>query len=62
MNRELKKAIINHIFENHTEFQLTNRTVEKFTPYIYDGGGGYLIGGEEVYEFIGDAIDLINTK
>ena len=59
MRKELKKAIIDYIFENEREFQLTNATVEKFRPYIYDADGSYLIGGEEVSRFIDEAIKLI---
>ena len=59
MRKELKQAIINFIFENEKEFQITNRTIEAFRAYIYDGNGNYLIGGKEVSEFIEDAIKLI---
>lgn len=63
METELKKAIINFIFENEKEFQLANRTVEKFRPYIYDAHGNYLIGGQKVSTFIDKAINLIaNNK
>ncbi len=61
MNKELKKAIINHIFDNATEFQLPNNTTDKFRNYIYDGDGEYLIGGKEVKEFINAAIKLLNN-
>ena len=60
MNRELKKAIINYIFENEKEFQLPNAMATKFRNYIYDEKGNFLIGGEEVKVFIGNAIKLIN--
>ena len=59
MRKELKQAIINYIFENEKEFQINNSVIEKFRPYIYDGEGNYLIGGEEVAEFIDKAIKLI---
>lgn len=62
MKKELKQAIINHIFENSTDFQLINNTTDKFRAYIYDSKGDYLIGGNEVYEFIRDAIELITTQ
>lgn len=59
MNKEFKKAIINYIFENQFEFNLVNATTEKFKLYIYDGGGEYLIGGDEVSNFITKAVKLI---
>jgi len=55
MNKKLKQAIVNFIIENEKEFQLTNRTAKEFRPYIYDNKGEYLIGGEEVLNFIRDA-------
>ena len=61
MTKELKQAIINYIFENEKEFQLTNSVKMKFRPYIYDADGNYLIGGEEVYDFIIEAIKLIKN-
>ena len=59
MKTELKKAIVNFIFENLNEFQINNATTDKFRPYIYDAEGNYLIEGEEVSNFIGDAIKLL---
>ena len=59
MNKKLKQAIVNFIIENEKEFQLTNRTAEEFRPYIYDNKGEYLIGGEEVLNFIRDAEKLL---
>jgi len=62
MKKELKQAIVNHIFENSTDFQLVNNTTDKFRAYIYDNTGNYLIGGEDVYKFITDAIELLTNK
>lgn len=59
MNTELKKAIVNFIFDNEKEFQLPNATTNKFRPYIYDDKGEYLIGGQEVSKFIDEAIKLL---
>jgi len=59
MKKELKQSIINFIFDNERKFQLTNTTVNKFRPYIYDTTGEYLIGGEDVSKFIEQAIKLI---
>jgi len=61
MRKELKKAIIDYIFKNEKEFQLTNSVTTKFRAYIYDADGNYLIGGEEVSEFIREAIKLIKN-
>lgn len=59
MQIELKRAIIDHILDNLDEFELVNNTVNAFSPYIYNGAGEHLIGGKQVYEFIGQAIKLI---
>lgn len=59
MKTELKKAILNFIFDNEKEFQLHNTTIQKFKLYIYDSEKSYLIGGKEVGEFISDAIKLL---
>ena len=59
MNTELKKAIVNYIFDNINEFQIINATVKEFKHYIYNDKGNFLIGGKEVSEFISEAIKLI---
>lgn len=59
MRTELKKAIIDFIFEKEKEFQINNAVTQKFRAYIYDADGNYLIGWEDVYEFIKNAIKLI---
>ena len=56
---ELKKAIIDWLFENKNAWQRTNACREYFRPYIYNSDGNYLIGGEEVSEFITSADKLI---
>lgn len=61
MKTELKKAIVNFIFENEKNFQLHNATVSEFRPYIYDTEGHYLIGGEEVANFIRESIKLLTN-
>ena len=58
MNPLLKKAIVNFVMENDKEFQLNNAITEKFRPYIYDPSGNYLIGGEDVSEFITNFIKI----
>ena len=59
MKKELKQAIINFIFKNEKVFQLKNTTTTEFKEYIYTSKGEYLIGGEEVYKFILNAIQLL---
>ena len=59
MKKELKQAIVNFLLENDKEFQITNYTKNKFRLYIYDDKGEYLIGGEDVANFIERAIDLL---
>lgn len=59
MKYSLMQTIFNYIIENHDEFNLVNATVNEFRLYIYDGEGEYLIGGEQVYEFITDSVYLI---
>ena len=61
MKKELKQAIANFIFDNEKEFQLVNTTMDKFKAYIYDSNGGYLIGGQDVSDFIKKAIDLLTN-
>lgn len=58
MNPLLKKTIILWIFENDKTWQLNNATTEQFRAYIYDDSGNYLIGGEEVSEFIKDFLKI----
>lgn len=59
MNTQLKKAILEYIFENLTDFQILNKVTNNFREYIYTSSGEYLIGGQEVSEFIKNAINLI---
>ncbi len=59
MKKELKQAIINFIFENERLFNLHNSTITEFKEYIYNSKGEYLIGGEDVKNFVEDAIKLI---
>lgn len=62
MRKELKKAIIEWLFDNPKEFCRVIKCMQAFRPYIFDGNGSYLIGGEEVAEFITQADELINNK
>ncbi len=59
MHKELKKAIIAWLFDNEKLFNITNGATEHFRPYIYTDKGDFLIGGEDVYEFIIKADDLL---
>ena len=61
MNNELKKAIVNFIFDNEKVFNLNNYVTDKFTRYIYDEKGEYLIGGKDVSDFIDNAIKLLSA-
>lgn len=59
---ELQKAILSWLFDNRNLF---NRLVEcrkYFSAYIYDNAGNYLIGGEEVSNFIDSADKLLFGK
>ena len=58
MNTELKKVIFLYMMENQNEFQLVNSTALKFRQYIYDENGMFIIGGEEILEFIKSVVKL----
>ena len=58
MQTKLKDAIIAKIQNSTDEFQLHNFIVESFSEYIYGQDGEYLIGGEDVANFISDFIKL----
>ena len=60
MQYQLMQAIFNYLIDNRNEFNLHNATTARFKPYIYDDQGEHLIGGEQVSQFISDAIKLIN--
>lgn len=62
MKYTLKHAIVMYIFDNVTEFQLNNAVTNEFHAYIYDDKGEYLIGGEEVKEFINNTVNLIKNS
>lgn len=59
MNTELKKAIIDFMFDNSSNFQSINQATYKFRPYIFDPSGNYLIGGEKVSSFIHEVDKLL---
>lgn len=59
MNINLKRAIVDYIFNNYELFGLVNVTNDKFKAYIYDSNGEYLIGGKEVANFIQKVAKLV---
>ena len=59
MKKELKKEIIVWLIENENKWQRVNSCKKEFREYIFSNSGDYLIGGEEVHEFITGADDLI---
>lgn len=62
MRNELKLAIVEYLLLNENKWQRVNSCVKEFRPYIYNDKGGYLIGGEEVAQFISDADKLLHGK
>lgn len=59
MESELKRAIIDFMFENQHESQLLNVTGKEFYQYIYTPDGDHCIGGKKVSEFINAIEKLI---
>lgn len=55
MHKELKKEIMNWLFENENKWQRINSCTKEFSEYIFKKDGSYLIGGKEVSKFITDA-------
>ena len=62
MYKELKRAIILWLLDHENEWQRVNACREEFRPYIYNMEGNYLIGGEEVADFISQADKLLYGK
>jgi len=62
MNWTLKRVILDYIFDNKDVWGLTNHTVNEFRQYIYDDKGEFIIGGEQVYNFIKQAEKLVVAK
>lgn len=59
MYKELKKAIIDWLLENENQWQRVTVCHEEFRPYIYNADGNYLIGGQNVSDFIKAADKLL---
>ena len=62
MRKELKKVIMDWMFENESRWQRVNSCRKDFREYIYNSEGQYLIGGEDVSDFISRADELIYSK
>ena len=62
MNKELKKAIINWLLDNENRWQRINECIKEFREYIYNSYGNYLIGGQEVLNFIDEADSLLYPR
>lgn len=58
MQTQLKDKIIKDIQENKDESKIVNFITNYYRDYIYDKQGNYLIGGEEVANFIREFITL----
>jgi len=59
MYMELKKKILEWLMKNENTWQRINECSRAFREYIYDSEGNYLIGGENVYNFIIEADKLL---
>lgn len=62
MHKQLKKEIVMWMLDNENRWQRVNACVEEFKYYIYNPDGNYLIGGEEVADFIKKADKLLYGK
>lgn len=61
-DKELKKQIILWLLEHENEYQRVNTCIDEFRNYIYSDNGNYLIGGENVANFIKNADKLLYGK
>ena len=59
MYMELKQEIIKWLMENPNTWNRNNACREAFREYIFNSEGNYLIGGENVSNFITAAEKLI---
>ena len=59
MCKALKKEILGWLLENENRWQRVNACTEAFRCYIFNSAGEYIIGGEEVAEFIRAADKLL---
>lgn len=49
---ELRKQIVNWLFDNESTFNRCNACREYFHQYIYADTGNYIIGGADVSDYI----------
>lgn len=59
MKKELKREILKWLLDNENRWQRVIECNKAFKLYIYNNEGNYLIGGEEVSNFIEEADRLI---
>ena len=59
MYKELKAEILKWLLEHENTFNRVNACKDEFRPYIYNADGNYLIGGQNVSEFITEADKLL---
>lgn len=59
MYKELKAEILKWLLEHENEWQRVNVCIEAFRAYIHNADGNYLIGGQNVAEFITEADKLL---
>lgn len=52
IKKELRKQIVIYLLEYEGVFQRLNNCIEYFRLYIYTPEGNYLIGGEDVVNYI----------
>ena len=52
MDKDLKREIVEWLLDNENCWQRASMCKEVFRPYIYAPNGNYLIGGEDVANFI----------
>lgn len=56
---ELMESILIWLLRNKNLFNRVNHCIDEYRNYIYDDNGSYLIGGEEVVNFIEKADKLL---
>lgn len=62
MYLKLKEKIIDWLIEHEGTWQLQTACKEEFRQYIYDENGAFIIGGENVSNFISDAYKLLYSN
>lgn len=62
MYLKLKERIIDWLIEHEGTWQLVTVCKEEFRQYIYDENGAFIIGGENVSNFINDAYKLLYSN